>query len=108
MSIGEINFGTDSQANKKLYNEWAKRYENDVGAWGYDAPERVALMLKEHCSSDQSVVVLDCGCGNGLHGKFLADQGFVVDGIDLSTDMLALARARGCYRNLKNTIYHNH
>ncbi|WP_165422912.1 class I SAM-dependent methyltransferase [Ktedonosporobacter rubrisoli] len=39
--------------------------------------------------------VLDVGCGDGLHMAWMEAQGFQVTGIDLSTGMLAQARARG-------------
>ena len=40
--------------------------------------------------------VLDIGCGTGLVGEVLAAR--PVDGVDISPEMLAKARAQGCYR----------
>ncbi len=37
--------------------------------------------------------VLDLGCGTGKHARFLARKGFAVHGIDLSEDMLRIARS---------------
>ncbi|HNR86834.1 MAG TPA: class I SAM-dependent methyltransferase [Spirochaetota bacterium] len=39
--------------------------------------------------------VLDIGCGTGVHASLLAARGYEVDGVDLSTDMIAIARTRG-------------
>lgn len=39
--------------------------------------------------------VLDCPCGQGRHAHLLAESGFVVDGVDYSRQMLALAKKRG-------------
>jgi SAM-dependent methyltransferase len=39
-------------------------------------------------------LVLDLGCGSGLWARRLIDAGYRVIGIDLSTDMIALARKR--------------
>ena len=47
-SIAEIALGTDPGANKELYDGWAQKYTADVDNWGYDAPARVAALLKEH------------------------------------------------------------
>jgi SAM-dependent methyltransferase len=39
--------------------------------------------------------IMDLGCGTGRHSVEFASTGFRVQGIDLSTDMLARAEARG-------------
>ena len=39
--------------------------------------------------------VLDLGCGTGNHALRLARRGYAVTGVDLSPDMLRLARAKG-------------
>lgn len=39
--------------------------------------------------------VLDVPCGQGRHSHLLAEAGFLVDGLDLSTTLLARARKRG-------------
>ncbi|MBT4444965.1 MAG: class I SAM-dependent methyltransferase, partial [Waddliaceae bacterium] len=36
--------------------------------------------------------MLDVGCGTGKHAEIFADMGYAVHGIDLSEDMLAIAR----------------
>ncbi len=38
--------------------------------------------------------VLDIGCGNGNFSKYISDQGFDCEGIDLSPKMLKIARER--------------
>ena len=49
---------------------------------------------------DKTAKIIDVGCGTGLVGKNLKAQGFsYFDGIDISKDMLAIAKPRG-YRNL--------
>jgi len=47
--------------------------------------------------------ILDVPCGQGRHAHLLAEAGFVVDGLDYSRDLLALARARGTGRTLQYT-----
>ena len=93
--------GGDSRATEALYDEWADDYEDDTTeAMGYVAPavaaERLAALL-----SDRTAPVLDAGCGTGLVGLELARRGFsTVDGLDISTRMLARARTTGVYRGL--------
>ncbi len=45
--------------------------------------------------------VLDCPCGQGRHAHLLAEAGFIVDGLDYSRELLAVARARGTGRALR-------
>lgn len=39
--------------------------------------------------------VLDAGCGPGHHGKYLQDKGLDVIGVDISPEMVRLAREKG-------------
>ncbi len=47
--------------------------------------------------------VLDCPCGQGRHSHLLAENGFNVDGLDYSADLLDIAKERGTNRNLRYT-----
>ncbi|MDH5234518.1 MAG: class I SAM-dependent methyltransferase [Gemmatimonadota bacterium] len=47
--------------------------------------------------------LLDLACGQGRHAHLLAEAGFDVDGLDLSPDLLALARKRGSGARLRYT-----
>ena len=45
--------------------------------------------------------LLDYGCGTGLAGMALTGVGFqIIDGTDISPEMLTQAEARGCYRQV--------
>lgn len=84
-----------------LYRAWAKRYDVDtVDRFGYVAPQVTAEAFARNCR-EQHRPIIDLGCGTGLSGAALADQGFsVIDGIDLSREMLDQAEAKGIYRRL--------
>jgi len=41
--------------------------------------------------------ILDLGCGTGVHDWLLADRGYKVEGIDMSEQMLQVARERAVY-----------
>ena len=81
-----------------IYAGWAGSYEGDMADWGYATPGRVALALRK-AGANPAKPVLDFGCGTGLSGLALKAAGFdVVDGTDISTEMLAEAEAKGAYR----------
>ena len=80
--------------NRSLYAKWADTYESDFTVpRRYIYPRTAAELLVEGFSG--SGPVLDAGCGTGLVGEQLRDLGIaVVDGIDISVEMLAKARAK--------------
>jgi SAM-dependent methyltransferase len=47
--------------------------------------------------------ILDVPCGQGRHAHLLAEAGYDVQGVDLSRDLLALAKKRGTGATLKYT-----
>ncbi|MEM7189109.1 MAG: class I SAM-dependent methyltransferase [Pseudomonadota bacterium] len=83
---------------RRLYGEWAKTYDDNFGAaWGYIAPRKIAeLYLDEMSPEDQPV--LDIGAGTGLVGEHL--KTVTVDGIDITPEMLEIARRKDRYRSL--------
>jgi len=56
--------------------------------------ERAIELLRLPPSSDKASLVLDVGCGSGLSGKVLEEQGHVWIGCDVSRDMLDVANER--------------
>lgn len=44
----------------------------------------------------KGAAILDLGCGTGLHAIELAKRGYKVTGIDLSPDMIDVAKRKGC------------
>lgn len=91
----------DAEETRDIYRDWAKSYEKDtVGDMNYVGPKVVAEKLASLV--DRSAIVLDAGCGTGLGGAELHRLGFAtIDGMDLSPDMLDLAREKGVYRDLR-------
>lgn len=82
------------------YAKFAALYEQAMAAGGYVTPGRCAEALIAS-GADKSTPVLDIGCGSGLSGLALIQQGFaILDGTDFSQEMLDLARAKGIYRTL--------
>ncbi|OAN71421.1 methyltransferase type 11 [Sulfitobacter sp. EhC04] len=94
-------YGTkDTAATRRLYDDWAASYDAEIAENGYATPGRCAAALAGF-TTDKTVPILDFGCGTGLSGLALKLAGFtVIDGLDLSADMLAEARKKGIYRDL--------
>ena len=90
-----------SEHQKEVYRDWAEDYDRElIEDFGYVAPEQAVAALCQRVP-DRFSPILDMGCGTGLAGKQLAAEGYhVIDGLDLSPEMLDKARALGVYRNL--------
>jgi len=90
----------DKAGIEDFYRQWADQYDEQMEAGlGYVSPETIAGRLAEHMSVKGAVV--DLGCGTGLVARYLDSHGLSpIDGIDLSEEMLGVARQSGFYRNL--------
>lgn len=86
---------------RDLYDDWAASYDSEITENGYATPTRCAEALRG-LGPSPNLPVLDFGCGTGLSGIALRAAGFcVVDGIDISSEMIAIAMRKGCYRQLE-------
>ncbi len=88
-----------------LYREWAQQYDHDVFATaGFTGSSRIADLLVEHMQRHgvaANTPILDLGCGTGAVGVRLHEHGCtVIDGLDISSEMLAIATSKQVYRNL--------
>lgn len=92
----------DPEALAALYDDWAGKYDADLGDAGYRTPGRVAAALRSVLDpGDTGGPILDYGCGTGLSGVALEAAGFSgLDGCDPSEAMLEKARATGAYGTL--------
>lgn len=82
-----------------VYRDWAESYDADITARGYRTPDRIAAALVPLVDPD--TLILDFGCGTGLSGKALAEQGYHnLHGTDITPEMLEKARATGLYAKL--------
>lgn len=94
---------TTSAEQRTYYNATATTYDEEFAkATRYDYPARVAHVFMAVAGAADTLIV-DIGCGTGLLGQALARlrSDVIIDGLDLSTGMLALARATGAYRRVR-------
>lgn len=85
------------QDARRLYGDWAPTYDESFGAaWGYIAPREIAAILRSEGGPEAEI--LDIGAGTGLVAEHL--RGLTVDAVDITPEMLEIARPKGLYRQL--------
>jgi len=84
-----------------VYCEWADNYDCDLlGEMGYVAPMITSKLLQNYLDR-KSARILDAGCGTGIVGELLHQDGYCnIEGLDYSQDMLNKAREKGIYKTL--------
>lgn len=100
-------FHNDVEGLKRYYEGWAARYNEDLTNENWVAPQvtcdLVRLVATGYCVNNISV--LDAGCGTGLVGSGLNERGFkLIDGIDLSEQMVEEASKTQAYRSLRGGV----
>lgn len=89
--------------NEKIFNEMAKRYDNE---------ERRHLAgvilneLKQHLDETEGKVLLDYGAGTGLLGLELADSFQKVHAADVSSEMVKVLKEKIALGNIENAEAH--
>jgi SAM-dependent methyltransferase len=83
------------------YGEWVRTYEHTV----YDEMDLRLLDRLRSVDWSAAASVLDLACGTGRIGAWLrsrlpAHSRAAIDGVDLTPEMLAVARSRNIYRTL--------
>lgn len=97
-----MSLGGDRDKLAAYYAAWATTYDSDVGETDdkYGIPGSVLVALDAAIEripalSDPAITVLDAGCGTGRVAVALGAAGYtVIDGVDLSPEMVAIAERR--------------
>lgn len=79
---------------RHAYDTVAEDYAAHLPDTRAEAPLDLAMVdaFAEAVTSGGDVGVLDAGCGAGRMSRYLADRGCLVEGVDLSPGMVAMAR----------------
>ena len=101
-------YKTDTATNAKssqevadIYDNWAEDYERRILSYGYSTPAVAAGLFGRYVKPEDGMV-LDAGAGSGLMGDVLVPLGYgELVGIDISREMLELARRKGVYKDLR-------
>ncbi|NEP88397.1 MAG: class I SAM-dependent methyltransferase [Okeania sp. SIO2C2] len=81
------------------YDFLADDYDDLIKQWAYEGPRIGVELAKQFFSLED--LILDAGCGTGLTGEFLYNQGFTnIIGVDISQKSLDKAVQRQVYREL--------
>jgi predicted TPR repeat methyltransferase len=96
-------YGATSRAQlQDAYDKWAESYDSDMSEVGYRHPSVALALLSRHLPAG-AAPILDAGAGTGLVGELLGVLGYPeVDALDASEGMLAIAREKQVYRELRH------
>jgi len=93
---------------RHLFDQFSADYDaRMIGQLAYAAPQILfdlaALVMPGRAGATikKSLAILDMGCGTGLAGAVFKPLAARLDGVDLSPAMIAKARARGIYDDLR-------
>ena len=83
-----------------LYKTWASTYDDDFAKQNdYRSPIEIAKYFAKY-SNNEDTPILDVGAGTGLIGECLNLNSKKVDAIDISPEMLEIARSKNCYSKI--------
>jgi predicted TPR repeat methyltransferase len=98
---GTATSAKSSQEISEIYDNWAEDYERRIISYGYSTPAVTAGFFGRYVKPEDGPV-LDAGAGTGITGEVLAPLGYRdLVGIDISPNMLELARKKGVYKDLR-------
>lgn len=98
VSSGTLPLAAPRAYVEQLFDSYAADFDSHlVAQLGYRTPQLLAALLPAGRRFDAA---LDLGCGTGLMAPLLRPLCDAIDGVDLSAQMLAKARALGLYRHL--------
>jgi predicted TPR repeat methyltransferase len=88
---------------KEYYKKWSSTYDNDVKSCEYNGPETITNILTRNFNIYGSTI-LDVGCGTGLLADYLNKDKYqiLIDGIDISNEMIEIANKRNYYNQISN------
>jgi len=86
----------------QIFNDFSSHYDAKMrDNLSYQAPERIQELIRAEIGDAAGLEILDIGCGTGLSGVGLKERAACLVGIDLSPEMIEVARERDIYDQLE-------
>ena len=82
---------------------WDKRYEADELPWDTGRPDTYLVRMVSRWPQCEGRV-LDIGCGTGSNAIWLAEQGFQVTGMDISSSAVKIAEQRAAEKEVSCSL----
>ncbi|MDF1618044.1 class I SAM-dependent methyltransferase [Petrocella sp. FN5] len=83
---------------EKLFDNYGEKYDKEIFTQGTRGE---CDFIEKELNFDQSLKILDVGCGTGRHAIELTKRGYQITGIDLSDAQLKKAKEKAKANNLK-------
>ncbi len=100
LGAAEVPAAAPTEYVERLFDQAAEEFDDLlVDKLKYRTPMQVIDAVRSLAPGDE-LDILDLGCGTGLLGPELRSMARTLVGVDLSSKMLELARARQCYDEL--------
>ena len=105
------NESLDTNINKvDVYNKWAKSYDTYVESLDYNGPKNIVsyfqkLLKTNIVNNKKELKILDFGCGTGKVGEEIKKNiniKYFLEGVDISENMLELAKQKNVYNKITN------
>ena len=105
------NESLDTNINKvDVYNKWAKSYDTYVESLDYNGPKNIVsyfqkLLKTNIVNNKKELKILDFGCGTGKVGEEIKKNiniPYFLEGVDISENMLELAKQKNVYNKITN------
>ena len=99
--LEQVYSASSAEELAAAYARWSSEYDRETAALGYCLPFMITAWVSRYVPRGKAAL-LDAGCGTGLTGPYLRALGYdAIDGLDFSEEMLAIARQRNAYAELK-------
>jgi predicted TPR repeat methyltransferase len=86
---------------ERLFDDYAERFDRAlVEKLHYSVPEKLAALIERASGDCHFRHVVDLGCGTGLFGERIRGRAGLIEGFDLSANMLAKAEGKAIYDRL--------
>ena len=101
LDLAKLYSASNLDELREAYDAWAKTYARQIMVdYGWSGPRLIVEQVRPLLADNAAI--LDAGAGTGAVGLVAREAGFTtMDAMDLSLDMLEIAREHGIYRDIR-------